>query len=178
MVKSILLYNCCTWGLTKQDELNLNSFHRQQLRKVIGIRWPHVIRSKNVYRLTNQKPVTIEITERRWKMLGHVLRLDKNTPARKAMKFFFEKRESSKKFKGRKRASIVTTINNDIAKTKSINPNFAIKKLKTEVDLHNIGSKAGNRKQWKIIVATVVKAAYSDISTYKPVEEAGLEEMI
>ena len=31
LVKSILLYNSSTWGLTIQDEQNLDSFHRQQL---------------------------------------------------------------------------------------------------------------------------------------------------
>ena len=49
-------------------------------------------------------------------MLGHVLRMNKDSPARKAMKFYFEKR-SNKKFLGRKRTTIVTTINNDIQKT-------------------------------------------------------------
>ena len=31
LVKSVLTYNACTWGLTKQDEKNLDSFHRKQL---------------------------------------------------------------------------------------------------------------------------------------------------
>ena len=37
LVKSVLTYNSCTWGLTKQDEKNLDSFHRKQLRQVIGV---------------------------------------------------------------------------------------------------------------------------------------------
>ena len=78
-------------GLTIQDEKNLNSYHRQLLRRLIGIKWPNRIKSKNLYRLTNAKPVSIEITERRWNLFGHVLRLNKDTPARKAMKFYFEK---------------------------------------------------------------------------------------
>ena len=43
-------------------------------------------------------------------MLGHVLRMHKNSPARQAMKFYFEKR-SNKKFLGRKRTTIVTNNN-------------------------------------------------------------------
>ena len=38
LVKSILLYNSGTWGLTTKDEKDLNSFHRRLLRKVIGIK--------------------------------------------------------------------------------------------------------------------------------------------
>ena len=40
LVKSVLTYNSCTWGLTKQDEQGLDSFHRQQLRQVIGVFYP------------------------------------------------------------------------------------------------------------------------------------------
>ena len=131
------------------------------------------MKSKNVYRLTKQKPISIEITERRWEMLGHVLRMLNDTPARKAMKFFFETRESTTKFRGRKRASIVTTINRDIEKTKRAVQQFPVKKLTSEVSLHNIGTKARNRKQWRIIVDHVVSAAYSDTSTYNPLTQDG-----
>ena len=119
LVKSILLYNASTWGLTVNDEKELNSFHRRQLREVAGIKWPHRIRNKKLYKMTKSKPVSVEITERRWKMLGHTLRMPPNTPARRAMKYFFEKR-SNKKFRGRKRATIITTINRDIRITKKI----------------------------------------------------------
>ena len=37
LVKSVLLYNFRTWGVSKVDQRKLNSFHRRQLRKVILI---------------------------------------------------------------------------------------------------------------------------------------------
>ena len=37
LVQNVLLYNCGTWGFPKYDQRKLNSFHRRQLRKVIGI---------------------------------------------------------------------------------------------------------------------------------------------
>ena len=43
LVKSVLLYNCGTWGVSKDDQRKLNSSHRRQLRKVIGIQWTHKI---------------------------------------------------------------------------------------------------------------------------------------
>ena len=93
-------------------------------------------------------------------MLGHVLRMNKNSQARMAMKLFFEKR-SNNIFLGRKRATIVTTINNDIQKTTS----FDINELKTECSLHNIGVKARERKKWSRIVKMVVDMAFSEAST-------------
>ena len=37
-VKSILLYNYGTWGMTTQGEQQLDSFHRKQLRQIVNIR--------------------------------------------------------------------------------------------------------------------------------------------
>ena len=42
LVKPILLYNSGTWGITGAEEDKLNKFHRKQLRRVMGIRYPHV----------------------------------------------------------------------------------------------------------------------------------------
>jgi hypothetical protein len=117
LVKSVLMYNSCTWGLTKDDEKNLNSFHRRQLRQVIGVLYPHKIRNAELYKVTRSRPLTIDITRARWKMFGHALRLNENIPARKAMKWFFQVPVGVKKFRGRKRATIVTTLNRDIQRT-------------------------------------------------------------
>ena len=163
LVKSILLYNCSTWGLTVQDMRNLNSFHRRQLRKVINIRWPQTINNKKLYEKTNTKPISVDITKRRWTLLGHILRMDKNTPGRLAMKYFFEKR-TNRKFRGRKRTTIVTTINRDIKKTRDKYNDFNVEELNSEIRLHNIGAKARNRKLWKVIVDKVVEVAYSEAS--------------
>ena len=154
-------------GLTKDDEKNMNSFHRRQLiwiRIILDIKWPNKISNKKLYEKTNTKPISIEITERRWKRLGHVLlRMNKDSPARKGMKFFFENR-SNKKFSGRKRATIVTTINRDIKRTKNKHAFLDINELKTQINLHNICVKARNRKKWTSIVKLVVDAAYSETS--------------
>ena len=47
LVKSILFYNYSTWGMTIQDEQQLGSFYKKQLRRILNIRWPHKIRKKN-----------------------------------------------------------------------------------------------------------------------------------
>ena len=163
LVKSVLTYNSCTWGLTKQDEQGLDSFHRQQLRQVIGVFYPHKIGNKKLYKITGTRPLSIDITQARWKMFGHALRLNENTPARKAMKWFFQVPEGCKKFRGRKRASIFTTLNRDIQRTKQFSPEFPFEQLKTELDLRNIRVKSVNRKYWQRLVKLVTDAAYSNI---------------
>ena len=162
LVKSVLRYNSCTWGLTKDDEKNLDSFHRRQLRQVLGVFYPHKIRNNEHYKATRARPISIDITKARWKMFVHPLRLDENTPARKAMKWFFQVPEGVRKFRGRKRATIVTTLNRDIERVKKINQNFVLPCLKSELDLRNIRVKAQHRKGWQRIVKQVTDAAYSD----------------
>ena len=162
MVKSVLTYNSCTWGLTKTDEKNLNSFHRKQLRQVLGIYYPEKISNEKLYKVTQTRPLTIDITKARWKMLGHALRMEKETPARKAMKYYFQEPENCERFRGRKRATIVTTINRDIKRTRELNKQFYISELKTELDLRNTRVKAMNRNHWQKLVKMVTDAAYSD----------------
>ena len=90
LVKNVLLYNCGTWGVSKDDQRKLNSFHRRQLRKVIGIQWSHKISNNKLYKITGTTPLSITMTERRWKLLGHILRLPADCPVRKAMRYYFE----------------------------------------------------------------------------------------
>ena len=42
-----------TWGLTKNDENNLDSYHRRQLRQVMQmcVKYPAKMSNKNVYRV-------------------------------------------------------------------------------------------------------------------------------
>ena len=160
LVRSILLYNCSTWGMSISDEDRIDSFHRQQLRHILNIKHPNRIRTKHLYKTTKAHTISADIVKQRWKLFGHTLRMDKETPARKAMKFFFEKR-SEKKFRGRKRTTIVTTLNRDIKNTKLKHPQFDLPTLHTELDLHNIRVKATNRALWRKRVSMIYNAAYS-----------------
>ena len=160
LVKNILLYNCGTWGISISDERKINSFHRRQLRRIIGIKWPHKISNKKLYKRTESKPISITITERRWKLLGHIMRLPATCPARKAMRYYFEVR-TNKKYRGRRRTTIVTTINRDIKRTREKYTKFPVTPLISHVSLQNIHTKAKNRTLWSKIVDQVVNSAYS-----------------
>ena len=81
------------------------------------------------------------------------------------MKYFFQSPANDdkiKKFRGRKRATIITTLNRDILRTREKYEQFQIKPLKTELDLRNTRVKATNRKLWIKQVKMVVDAADSD----------------
>ena len=156
LVKSVLLYNCGTWGVSKDDQRKLNNFHRRQLRKVIGIQWPHKIPNNTLHKITRKNPLSITITESRWKLLGHILRLSADCPARKAMRYYFEER-TNKIFRERRGTTIVGTLNEDIKRTKGDDITFPVTPLVSQVSLQNLYTKAKNRKLWSKIVQQAVQ---------------------
>ncbi|GFS05210.1 endonuclease-reverse transcriptase [Elysia marginata] len=112
LVKSILLYNCGTWSLTKQEEHKLSTIHRRQLRTILNIKYPIVIGNNALYQKTSETPISLTILEARWRLYGHVLRQAINTPPNFAMTKYF-KREGRKQ-RGRPKTSIVTTLRGDL----------------------------------------------------------------
>ena len=127
---------------------------------MIGIQWPHKISNNKLYKITGTKPLSITITERRWKLLGHILRLPANCPAKKAIRYYFEER-TNKIFQGRRKTTLVSTLNKDIKRTKGDDITFPVTPLVSQVSLQNLYTKAKNRKLWSKIVQQAVKSPYS-----------------
>ena len=84
-VSSIFLYNSELWSLNKDLEHQVDVFQRNLLRRVLQIFWPKKITNEELYRTTKQQPWSVMITKRRLSWLGHLMRLDEKTPARKAL---------------------------------------------------------------------------------------------
>lgn len=160
LVKPVLMYNSSTWGLTQKNAKGLDAFHRQQLRQLIGKRYPNKISNQNLYKRCEERPISIDILKGRWRLFGHILRLSEETPAVKAMKFYFER--SEKGFRGRPRESIVTTLNKDITRARSMKRDFPIRALKKKEDFEHIKSQAQDRKNWRKISETICKAAEAE----------------
>ena len=125
------MYNSSTWGLTQKDIKGLDAFHRQQLRQLIGKNYPNKISNQNLYKRCEERPNSIDILKGGWRLFGHILRLSDETPAVKAMKFYFER--SEKGFRGRPRESIVTTLNKDITRARSMERSFPIPTIKSKI---------------------------------------------
>ena len=75
-VKSVLLYGCETWFVTKNIESKLQAFVNRCLRNVLGIWWPNVISNQDLWKRTNQNNINLEIKRRKYGWIGHTLRKD------------------------------------------------------------------------------------------------------
>ena len=84
-VIAVLMYGCETWRMTKEDEDKLDTFQQRCLRRILKIYWPMRVSNEEVRRRTNTEPISKQVRRRRWRWIGHVLRMDKEVNPRIAL---------------------------------------------------------------------------------------------
>ena len=140
-ISSTFLYNSELWSMTNTTENAINSFHRRQLRYAIGIYWPKTINNINLYEITKAEPWTLTIKRRRLNWLGHLMRMNPNTPAREALEVALT---PAKRPVGRPILTWLDTIKKDLEKCDIfLNLNNKHTTLDTLINLTK------NRKMWK-----------------------------
>jgi len=140
-ISSIFLYNSETWTLSKKLQEEIDVFHRILLRKIMQIKYPYTIRNENLYSRTNEKKWSYKIKVRRLRFLGHIYRMERNTPVRKALN------EASTYFKNQKnwnKMTWISQINNDL---KSVDQNLSFERVSVE-------SLAEDREWWETRVVS------------------------
>ena len=130
-IQAIMLYNCELWTMTDTLNKAIDAFHRRQLRYAINIVWPKKISNEKLYELTKVTPWSSSIEKRRMSWLGHLMRLDAETPARIALK---EALIPEPRKRGRPPATWIKTVQNDLNKRNieiNLSHQNAITKLET-----------------------------------------------
>jgi hypothetical protein len=72
-VKSVLVYACETWKISNQIPRRLQTFINKSLRQIMNIKWTNKITNKELWRITKQKPIEIQIKRRKCYWIGHTL---------------------------------------------------------------------------------------------------------
>ena len=73
-VKSVLLYGCETWVVTKDIQRKLQTFANRCLRYILRIWWPKIIYNKYLWKVTRQEVINVEKRKRKFRWIGHTLR--------------------------------------------------------------------------------------------------------
>ena len=76
-VRSVLLYASETWRTNKKIESRLRGFEGRCLRRILRIHWEQRVTNQEVSRRTGINNIVDEVKKRRWRWLGHVLRMNK-----------------------------------------------------------------------------------------------------
>ena len=138
----ILLYGSETWGLAKSKLEAVAAFHRRQLRALLGIRWPHRISNEALYKVTGTRPLCEIIRRGRLRLLGHVLRMPRETPAQEAMDFYVK---PGKRRTGRPRTCLPTMLGKDLNAASGA-------RFRTKADLEALREVAADRDVWRALV--------------------------
>ena len=59
------------------------------MRQLLGYRWYDKVKNEDLYAQVGILPASVQVVSARWRLFGHTLRLEENTPARKAMLYYF-----------------------------------------------------------------------------------------
>ena len=85
LVKPVLLYGSETWKINEGDNRKLGTFFFKCLRRILQIRWPYVVSNRDILTKTKLKTISTEVKLRRWKWVGHILRMEKNSNCETAL---------------------------------------------------------------------------------------------
>ena len=120
----------------------MDACQRRHLRSLVGIRWPDRISNESLYALTKVRPLSERIPALRWRMLGHVLRLDGASPAQRSMDFVFGNVvKNMKARRGRHSTNLASVIAQDVRQRGL--------KLTCKRDLDNLRRIAADKRAWK-----------------------------
>jgi hypothetical protein len=86
-VKSVLLYGCETWKLTKTIIHQLQVLVNRCIRRILKIFWPVQIPNQELWARAKQRPIELEIRQREWGWLGHTLRRPPGDVAKAALEW-------------------------------------------------------------------------------------------
>ena len=86
-VRSVLLYAAETWKTNTKIEGRLRGFEGRCLRRILRIGWEDHISNIEVHQRTGISFIIDEIMKRRWRWLGHILRMDKMRLPSSALKW-------------------------------------------------------------------------------------------
>lgn len=86
-VKSVLLYGSECWRVTQKDMGKVEVFHNKCLRRICNIYWPNKVTNTDLYERTGCYSIVQEITKRRFRWLGHTLRMPQDEIPKVALRW-------------------------------------------------------------------------------------------
>jgi hypothetical protein len=73
-VKSVLLYGSETWLVTSEIRRKIQIFVNRCLRYILRIWWLNIISNKDLWRVTDQEDINLEIRKRKFRWIDHTLK--------------------------------------------------------------------------------------------------------
>ena len=85
LVVLVLVYDCETWKMNQGESKMIDVFNNKCLRRILKVHWEEHVSTEELLERTRSRPLSNEVKRRRWKMIGHILRQDRNNLTNVAM---------------------------------------------------------------------------------------------
>merc|ERR1711991_709861 len=111
-VQPRMMYNAGASVYTRVELDKLDAAHRRHLRRILGVFYPEHITNEETYRRTEARPISIDVVEKRWTLLGHTLRLAKDTTGNKVITQYLQNKiaGANEERKLTRRGRVLTTL--------------------------------------------------------------------
>jgi hypothetical protein len=73
----VLVYGCETWKMNKGDTKMIDVFNNKCLRRIMKVRWEDRVSTEELLKQANCRSLSSDVKQRKWKMIGHILRQDR-----------------------------------------------------------------------------------------------------
>ena len=148
---SIFLYNSELWAITDTLQDDIDSFHRRLLRRAIDIRWPKLIsNNERLYEKVKVEKWSKIIRRRRLNWLGHLMRLDEQTPVRHSLQ---ESLSDIQGKVGRPKLKWIKVIEKDLV---SVNINLDLNRSTPDNTIRKLVELTNDRKDWRKIIRDIM----------------------
>ncbi|XP_078381427.1 uncharacterized protein LOC144664190 [Oculina patagonica] len=143
-VLTTLLYGCESWKATKVVFHKLDTFQDRCLRRILTIFWPNIISNAGLRRATSTNNISADVKKRRWRWIGHVLRMDPSTIPRVALHWT----PSEKRARGRPKETWRRKVEKEMRKS--------------GLSWGELRKTAKNRQQWRNLVTALCAQGHEE----------------
>ena len=105
------------------------------------------------------EPLSIKITETRWRLFGHVLRMPQNVPAQMAIDSYFQPPIGVPCWRGQPRTALPMVLNIDLQ-----NSGYHLQ-LRSRAELEHLRQLAPNITEWSQLKRRIVEAAKAKLTS-------------
>lgn len=169
-VQPRMMYNAGASAYTRVELDKLDAAHRRHLRRILGVFYPEHITNEETYRRTEARPISIDVVEKRWTLLGHTLRLAKDTTGNKVITQYFQNKiaGANEERKLTRRGRVLTTLprllQRDLREKLTVHErrtHFNIDDLENGRHIEILRRTAVNRSKWRRGVEAMVEKEHT-----------------
>ena len=169
-VQPRMMYNAGASAYTRVELDKLDAAHRRHLRRILGVFYPEHITNEETYRRTEARPISIDVVEKRWTLLGHTLRLAKDTTGNKVITQYFQNKiaGANEERKLTRRGRVLTTLprllQRDLREKLTVHErrtHFNVDDLENGRRIEILRRTAVNRSKWRRGVEAMVEKEHT-----------------